>query len=323
MSAAGLVIRNYRSGDFNGYVQLHVETEQWNPSGRRILARTLAEDLGRPNYFPEKDLFVATLDGKIIGYISVFLEHGIGRALLDCMVDPLHRKQGTATGLFKHALLHAAKSGAKVAQVRISETNAVAESLLSRLDFRYIRRFLELKLDIYNIQLPDVKAGELVIRGLEGGQEDRLTLIQNRAFAGTWGFNPNTTAEILYRLNRSGCSPQDVVMAYWGGRPVGYCWTRIIPAIDTANGSGQGQIHMLGVDPDYRRNGIGKIVLLAGLSYLKHRGVDTVQLTVDGENRPARLLYEAAGFKVRSTTRWYEKALKYSNSRTGSQRGKV
>jgi mycothiol synthase len=310
MSTASLVIRNYHSGDFNGYVQLHVEAEKLDPSGRHILARTLAEDLGRPNYFPEKDLFVASLDGKIIGFISVFLEHGIGRALLNCMVDPLHRRQGTATGLFKHALLHAAKSGASVAQIRISENNTAAEILLLRLNFRYVRRFLELKLDIYNIQLPDVKAGGVIIRRLKGGQEDQLAVIQNRAFTGTWGFNPNTIDEILYRVNRSGCSPQDVVMAYWRDRPVGYCWTRIIPAANPANGSGQGQIHMLGVDPDYRRKGIGKIVLSAGLSYLKSRGVDTVELTVDGENRPARLLYEAVGFKVRSTTHWYEKALK-------------
>jgi mycothiol synthase len=310
MRTAPYVIRNYRSGDFNGYVQMHAETEKLDPSRRHILARTLAEDLGRPNYFPEKNLFVAALDDKIIGFISVFLEHEIGRALLNCMVDPLHRRQGTATGLFKHALLHAAKSGAKVAQTRISDTNTAAEIFLLRLDFRYVRRFLELKLDINNIQLPNFKAGGVIIRRLKAGQEDQLVGIQNRAFTGTWGFNPNTVDEILYRVNRSGSSPQDVVMAYWRDRPVGYCWTRIIPAVNTPKGLSQGQIHMLGVDPDYWRKGIGKIVLLSGLSYLKSRSVDTVELTVDGKNRPARLLYEAVGFKVRSTTHWYEKALK-------------
>ena len=142
VSAASLVIRNYRSGDFNDYVRLHIETEKSKSSGRLILARTLAEDLGRPNYIPERDLFVATLDGKIIGYLSVFLEHEISRALLNCMIHPLHRRQGAATGLFNHALPHAQQSGIKVAHVRIFETNTAAENLLVRLNFRYICRCL-------------------------------------------------------------------------------------------------------------------------------------------------------------------------------------
>ena len=84
---------------------------------------------------------------------------------------------------------------------------------------------------------------------------------------------------------------------------------RIIPIADSAAGPIRGQIHMLGVDPDLRGKGIGQRVLSAGLSYLRRRGVDTVELTVDASNRPARLLYETFGFEVRSASRLYEKVL--------------
>ncbi len=137
-------------------------------------------------------------------------------------------KKRVAIKLFRYALQHAKNSGVKVAQINMPETNTAAKSLMSDLDFRFIRHFLELKLDIYNTHLPDVNPGEFNMRSLQRGEEDKLTGLQNRCFIGSWGFNPNTTEDIVYRLNLSGCSPEDVTMAYKGDRPVGYCWTRKI-----------------------------------------------------------------------------------------------
>jgi ribosomal protein S18 acetylase RimI-like enzyme len=66
---------------------------------------------------------------------------------------------------------------------------------------------------------------------------------------------------------------------------------------------------MLGVDPDHRGRGIGKEVILAGLSYLKGKGLGIVELTADSENEAARALYRSAGFQVRRRSLWYEKVI--------------
>ena len=66
---------------------------------------------------------------------------------------------------------------------------------------------------------------------------------------------------------------------------------------------------MLGVAPDYRGRGIGKRALLAGLSYLKRKGVQIAEVTVDSKNQSARALYRAVGFKVRASSLWYEKSV--------------
>jgi mycothiol synthase len=66
---------------------------------------------------------------------------------------------------------------------------------------------------------------------------------------------------------------------------------------------------MLGVDPDYRDRGIGKRVLLAGLSHLKSKGLSIAELTVDCQNKEAYALYQSIGFKVQDNIRWYEKAV--------------
>jgi ribosomal protein S18 acetylase RimI-like enzyme len=64
---------------------------------------------------------------------------------------------------------------------------------------------------------------------------------------------------------------------------------------------------MMGVDPDYRQQEIGRVILLNGLQDLKSRGIDIVELTVDSENPAACSLYESVGFEVYVRTHWYEK----------------
>ena len=66
---------------------------------------------------------------------------------------------------------------------------------------------------------------------------------------------------------------------------------------------------MLGVNPDYRGRGTGKRLLLAGLSYLKSKGVAIAELEVDSQNETACALYQAIGFKVQDNILWYEKAV--------------
>ena len=304
-----ITIRNYRMNDFERYARLLKETEALDRSGRYISNPGLAEELSRPNYFPETDLFVAEIDTEIIGYISVTLEPGIGRALLDCQVHPRHRRKGTARKLFTHAVRRARDSGVGVSQISIPETNAAARSLVTHLGFGYIRRFLELKLNIYNTPIQDVNYGPFLCRSLLPGEEELLTKLQNTSFVGTWGFNPNTNEEIVYQLNRRGCSREDVRLIFQADNPVGYCWTMVNSEANALRGEKKGKIHMLGVDPDYRNKNIGKLALLAGLSFLKHREIQSVELTVDGENLPARRLYDSQGFEVRSVTQWYEKGL--------------
>jgi mycothiol synthase len=165
------------------------------------------------------------------------------------------------------------------------------------------------KLDLAAMQLPDFTPGAYIIRNLKQGEEQQLTDIQNRSFADAWGFNPNTRDEIAYRINLSSCSPKNIIMAYRGDKPVGYCWTRMLSEKNRAAGKMTGEIHMLGVDPDFQKKGIGRKVLLAGLSYLKSNGITSVELTADSENRGGLRLYKSIGFKELMKTEWYENKL--------------
>jgi mycothiol synthase len=146
-------------------------------------------------------------------------------------------------------------------------------------------------------------------RHLRLGEEAVLADLQNRSFAGTWGYNPGAVEEIAYRLSLSGSSPEGVVVLEEGDMPVGYCWTTVEAESGPAAGEWRGRIHMIGVLPERRGRGLGRQALTAGLAYLKGRGIEAVDLTVDSENVEACALYKSVGFTTRTTTKWYEKAL--------------
>lgn len=309
MSAPHYILRNYRPDDFNSYVQLHVEAERLDRAGHCTSPGVLREALGWPNYSPEDDLFVAEAEGKVIGYMNVTPELGIGRVVLSCLVHPEHRRQGLATGLYYEAVRRASSLGARVVQGSIAADNVAARNFLSRLGFRLARRFLELRLELSEVQGLDAGDIARACHPLRRGDEAKLAEIQNRSFAGTWGYHPNTVEEIAYHVGLSDCSPQGIILVYEGDQPVGYCWATIDVEGSAAAGTAKGRIHMLGVVPDYRGKGLGRRALLAGLSYLGGRGIEVAEVTVDSENKRACALYDSVGFKIWSTTAWYEKAL--------------
>ena len=302
-------IRNYRASDFTNYARLYIESVKQDQPGYRVSKKLLAEELGHPSYHPEKDLFLAEEAQCLIGYVSAFMEPGIGRVLLDGLVHPSCRRKGIATDLLGHTFDYAKGAGVKAAQVCIPENNPAAKNLLLGVGFNYFRQFIGYKLDLTSIQLQDLKPGKYNYRNLQPGEEEVLTSIQNRSFADTWGFNPNTREEIAYRINLSSCTPENIILVYLRDKPVAYCWTRIHALDHSVREELKGEIHMLGVDPDFRRQSIGRNALTAGLSYLKHKGVEIVELMADGEVQAAIALYESAGFKKYLRTEWYEKKL--------------
>jgi len=301
-------IRNYRPADFHEYLLLHTKAEKLEPTGRCLSPEVIAENLGRPGYPPELNLFIAELAGNIVGYMDVAPELILRRVILDCWIHPRHRRRGLATELLGYARCRAKELGFRVAHINVMEDNAVARSVLFRLGFKCVRQFLELKLDVADFGWPGIDQVVAGCRRLQHGEEDQLTQIQNRAFAGTWGYSPNTTDEITYRVNLGTGSPEDVILSCDGDKVIGYCWTGMTCEGEAISGT-KGRIFMLGVDPDYRDRGVGKRVLLAGLVYLKNRGLQLVKLTVDSENKLACALYESVGFKVHASSFWYEKAI--------------
>jgi mycothiol synthase len=309
MSNPTTIIRNYHSDDFDKLVQLGTEVQERAQAGCLISLVDLIESAGQINHFFKNNLFIAERAGEIIGYADVRPESNIGRVVLRWLVHPNHRRKRIAEKFVEQAISRAKELGIMRLHVNILQNNLMAKQLLTKMGFIFIRRFLELRLELSRTHLQEIKNIVAQYRPLHSGEVERLTRLQNRSFTGSWGYNDNTFEEINYRINLPTCSPEDIILALDSDKPIGYCWTRINLQKNRAPSESMGRIYMLGVDPDYRGRGIGRQLLLRGLSYLRSKGLRVVELTVDRGNKAAYTLYKSVGFKLWTSTLWYEKKL--------------
>jgi mycothiol synthase len=129
-----------------------------------------------------------------------------------------------------------------------------------------------------------------------------LANIQNSAFGGSWGFSPNTPDEISYRVGMRITGPDSIIFLCNGDKVTGYNWTLLLNKHSTL----VGVISMIGIDPDFRNQRLGRPLLHAGLEHLVSLGVEYVELEVDQSNAAAIRLYRSVGFREIQQRQWYE-----------------
>lgn len=71
----------------------------------------------------------------------------------------------------------------------------------------------------------------------------------------------------------------------------------IVGACMTGHDGHRGAIYYLAVDPDRRRGGLGRILVVAAEAWCRARGVPKVNLLVRKENSGVVAFYEALGFR--------------------------
>ncbi|MBM4446119.1 MAG: GNAT family N-acetyltransferase [Chloroflexi bacterium] len=265
--------------------------------------------LSRPDYRVEENLFFVEMAGVIVGFVNVLPELGIGRVIFECGVSSSYKSEVVLKELFDRAMKRARELGAKVAHVSIPATQSMQAQLLSNLGFKVVRRFYELRLDVFSVNLEAVEQSDMESRHLKVGEEALFAWIENRCFIDTWGFNPNTAEYIGWELSTRGDCTDDVILALSEGKPIGYCWNEAECGRDSATGKKKGRIYMLGVDTDCRGKGLGKELLRAGLLHLRGKGRELIDITVDSQNIVAVTLYRSLGFQLYGETMWYEKVV--------------
>jgi len=279
------------------------EIDEVDRLGKAISVEHVKERLGQPGYHPGEDLFFAEMDGLLVGYVDMVRELEIGRVISDGAVHPAHRGRGLGSRLLEIAVDQSRKLGAEVVQIPIVQRMAASRSFVENKGFVPVRRHWQMSLTQYGGGALQVAHG-FELRHFFPGDEEGLCALQNLAFAGSWGFRPNTVEEIRYLVNTSCCHPQGIPLITEGQRMVAYCWT-----MDDPIEKEKGCIRMMGVDPVYRGRGLGRAILVAGIEYLVKRGMREIELLVDSRNAAAKRLYQSVGFKRKGTTLWYQRRL--------------
>ncbi|MGE5672365.1 MAG: GNAT family N-acetyltransferase [Mycobacterium leprae] len=244
--------------------------------------------------------WMAFREERPAGYMGMLLLKefdGTSGAYCQVTVHPRERRQGVGSRLVAEAIHQARELGVSYLACCVDrKQQAVLEPFLCRWGFTAVRRTWVMLLP-RDARLPEVRVpAEYRLRTLRAGDSADLAVLtdlENRVLAGGFGVTPCTVEEMNWVVGREAFRPDGCFILEGADGPVGFCRTLLTPDV--------GEVELLGVLPEYRRQGLGRLLLVQGARFLREHGASTIRLAVDGQNESALGLYRHTGFVPRSS----------------------
>lgn len=172
-------------------------------------------------------------------------------------------------------------------------------SLLTSSGFKPDRYFCRLARSIWEpIPEPKLPQGFTLIQF--PGEQDAEAWVEmfNQSFIDHWNHHDLTVEKFKYDLAKPDYrNDLDLIAVADDGKFVSFCYCEISVDECDRTGRNEGWIACLGTRRGFRKIGLGRAMLLAGLHRLKAAGVATAILGVDADNQSGAMkLYESVGF---------------------------
>lgn len=234
-------------------------------------------------------------DETVIGYANLVPARGAHPAMAEVAVDPAARGIGYGTELVAAAL----EAGGAGARVWAHGNLPAARAVSARLGLTIARELWQMRRDLATGELPELTVPQgILLRTYAGPDDDaELLRVNNTAFAwhpeqGGW-----TEREIAVRRDEPWFDPAGLFLAVDAGDPgrlLGFHWTKVHTELDPP----LGEVYVVGIDPAAQGRGLGRLLTLAGLHYLRDRGLSAVLLYTEADNAAAVHTYTRLGFAV-------------------------
>jgi mycothiol synthase len=238
-------------------------------------------------------LLLTDEDGTPAAYAQLDLRDP-AQATAELVVHPARRRRGLGTTLLRTARSAATAAGAPGLAVWAHGDLPAARALADRLDLPVVRELWQMRrpLDPATVPAaPDLPAGVTVRPFVPGQDEDAWVRLNARAFAHHPEQGRLTRADLADRTAEPWFDPAGLLLAEQDGTLLAAGWTKVPAPGD------EGEVYVLGVDPDAQGRGLGRAMTALMLRHLADRGVHEVLLYTEGDNLPAVALYRAAGFE--------------------------
>ena len=266
--------------------------------------------------FPSVHLVVRDGD-MLVGYAHVDVTDEVEGPSAELVVHPLHRRHGLGRVLVL-AAVEAAEAADPLGRLRLwaHGDHPSASALALSLGFTRSRVLWQMRRSLF-AELPEVVLPPGVhLRPFRPGEDDQAWVdLNKKAFAdhpeqGKWELR-----DLRLRMREPWFDPAGFLLAQREGGSagsgmnsdlLGFHWTKVHGEVRRAGEFGHhhdpiGEVYVLGLHPQAQGLGLGRALTVAGLRYLRARGLDQVMLYVDESNAAAAALYTRLGFARWST----------------------
>jgi mycothiol synthase len=285
--------------------RLHDDVEAID--GYASLGEAVWRDLDQP-IDPASAGVLATKDDRAVGFAYVYRSDNVSPPhwAAGLVVHPAARGDtGIEVALLERAVEHVAGTGGGLIVLWIFQPDPRDDEAAAGAGFRRQRDLLQQRVPLPLAETPLWPPG-VDVRPFVPGQDDATWLeVNNRAFAGHPEQGGWVEATLERRMAEPWFDPKGFLLAVDADGIAGYCWTKVHPATDAD--PELGEIFVIGVDPSRHRSGLGRALVVGGLSHLADRGVRAGMLFVDGDNHAALRLYDSLGFTMHRVDRAYER----------------
>jgi mycothiol synthase len=281
------------------------------------LEEVAMQTFGNPDYDPQRH-WIVTVSGEAVGYGGVLtkksrIEAGMNDGWVNVEVIPEQRGRGIEQQLIRYSLECLRSGGADTAKCWCMGTRGWKHDIVTEFGFEDSRHeFLMVwkGCTVPDCPLPEGIHFEHRLFKEAADEEIRVFVnVFNNAFSEHYDFTPAPVQRFL-RTRDSERNISRITFAKEGNTicGIGKC-CESVPYNEEHNTT-IGWIDILGVIKAYRKRGIGRALLSDCLEWIHQRGMDTVYLEMDSENRDALHLYTSAGFAVDRENMIYQLELK-------------
>jgi len=272
-----------------------------------------------PNSDPAKDVVVADLDGRLVGYgraswhqepdgpriyeANLFVGQNLPDGVLTAVLDAMEARL--------RVIAADDPAGEKLFETFGSEQDAERDRLLRQRGYAPTRYFFSMVRPTMD-DLPDapLPAG-LEIREVLPEHLPAIWAADQEAFADHWGFAPATESDYQRFLTDPATSDTTLWRVAWDGDQIAGQVRSYVNAPENERlGRKRGYVEFISVRRPWRRRGLARALIAASFPLLRARGMQEGALGVDAENTSGALrVYENCGFRRVSSSTVYRKPL--------------
>lgn len=307
----GIEVRGYRAGDAAAITELLNRGDEADGVPWRAGVEEIDNWLGHGNdrFDPARDLVMAEVDGRLIGYWQVDWVDtfdGPREYRLGGMVDPEWRHRGIGTWLLHESQAHARRLAATRPTERPlvfgtwqADSRRGALVLMEREGFTPVRYFFDMvRPTLEDIVVPVLPAS-LELRPVTPEQHRQMWDADVEAFRDHWGGFDESEERYAAWAGDPKFDPSLWVVAWDGDEIAGGVVNEVNAVENAAFNRKRGWLASVFVRRPWRRRGLATALVARSLIVLRDRGMTSAGLGVDADNPTGALgLYERAGFEV-------------------------